>query len=62
MALANSSTLRMMFCNQIFDLTCLYTELAKSYFLLGPIMAEENTDDEWLTHEPEYYPLGEEEE
>ena len=26
--------------------TCLYTELAKSYFLLGPYMAEENTDEE----------------
>ena len=25
-------------------LTCLYTELAKSYFLLGPYMAEENKD------------------
>ncbi len=25
------------------SLTCLYTELAKSYFLLGPLMAEENT-------------------
>ncbi len=24
------------------SVTCLYTELAKSYFLLGPLMAEEN--------------------
>ncbi len=25
------------------SVTCLYTELAKSYFLLGPFMAVENT-------------------
>ena len=28
------------------SVTCLYTELAKSYFLLGPVMAEENTCEE----------------
>ena len=30
---------------QNFILTCLYTELAKSYFLLGRLMAEENTKE-----------------
>ena len=30
------------FLDENFHLTCLYTELAKSYFLLGPIMSEEN--------------------